>query len=54
MFGDTSGNFLRDHSFTSFQFFPAGKQVKLIPRLKVPGEIPGISLDQSASIKTVT
>lgn len=34
MFGDTSGNFLRDHSFTSFQFFPAGKQVKLFPRLK--------------------
>lgn len=34
MFGDTSGNFLRGHSFTSFQFFPAGKQVKLIPRLK--------------------
>lgn len=34
MFGDTSGNFLRDHSFTSFQFFSAGKQVKLIPRLK--------------------
>lgn len=34
MFRDTSGIFWHDHSFTSFHFFPASKQVKLFPRLK--------------------